>query len=1344
MAGAKGKSGGPNRKQGRKSNEEKSKEIVKKNKGGPLDHMFNRINSTQSQIQSNQLSDASEVDSSFHASSSQTARSAFSEAAETLPVNQLVDELVDILEDEKEEDFNVGLRDYLLNNSASNDCNITDDEEDCEEDDFEEKEEQNEEFCDFDGAHDDERSDSSHFLQSYFLKNKNALNIDVLKKRIAEGDVWIRALDPICRAYASNGINLDRFLAPDLYIFAPTLISDGIGRCICCNSSSLNLGGWAHNPIARRIYSFNRSYFVLAKILECRNCKKSFSSTNQQFISTLPYHIQLMIPFFLSHRAGIDKTFFFYLRSLMLEGTGPTTLRKIIREIHYLNYDLKRTMYYSLADELMQKRKLLNIAPLEVELFGEFDDKTKYNEKIVSATYISEQFIQHHEGVRPYYDSRMNMIPCSVGSFDDSFKAVKMIRYKSIKVFDALGSFFAESGEVIGQWLRYTKSLDEIEEDLKELLRPWRKIGIMYTDNECAEREVYERALGLRKGSSVVRYSRKLKPYSTNVKVILVESTLHLNNVCTGILSRNIRSIGLDCEWEVSFIPGCQSGKVALLQICDGATAFLCRMKKIGSIPCLLKNILESDSILKIGRNVRKDVTKLAEDYKCNLIPKGIIELGSFCKSVGYSNGRAGLSELAAAFLKRSLEKRDNIRLSNWEAESLSEEQKLYAAMDSSVSLEIFQKALLYKGSRLCLPFDPELVSKEVYVFPRTGFCVLAKGKLIRQCSKDLQKAVVEIYEVFVKEGKIDNISLSSAELPFTTEIYLNRLSLNKGFSYDFQDADDEIMEEEKSEEPVQFCKGDPFHVLDRMYVKKHVYRKHFFEMFREAMFIMDKTDLENVLKVNPGEEFRKRVLNKWLPYVQKRIRRYIPQPSVLFERLSSVYEFFKDKKDSKGILLLSKQNREDFLNILEHCKMGCLSDPENVELYQKVGSDKNGLNLYRCIRGTNKAETYHQKLIRRFSAFRASPRFADALLSESRHRYNSRIAVRIRKSYDACHYDQYFTEAIQLLTEKIYGRPLHPNWESSDWDFNVSTGVARQVKFPRHLLDQIASVTFTNKELNWLSKKTQMKIPILPMHTKEEHNLFVDLVSENKSIQEIQNVFCEKSNGINIFPKAIPQIERYIKKYKTFGKDALIFRSNLKDIRSLRDQLQEPIDLDVSSDDDDDDEMDEEITSEDVPVEDVPVDLDIHGDQNQDENNQTLSRSVLLPSTTMDTHPIQLIGTNVAQFDNSISTVSELRGRNDMDPVIASEIPGTIVVGQILHHASSEIPKRRARKSEVERRRKKRCKSTKNAPLGRTDMICGKEGCPGADNRNNCTNLEYVLVETVQRRRRSRERQTS
>ncbi len=38
-----------------------------------------------------------------------------------------------------------------------------------------------------------------------------------------------------------------------------------------------------------------------------------------------------------------------------------------------------------------------------------------------------------------------------------------------------------------------------------------------------------------------------------------------------------------------------------MLQISDVATAFLCRMKKIGSMP-IIKGILESDHILKLAQ----------------------------------------------------------------------------------------------------------------------------------------------------------------------------------------------------------------------------------------------------------------------------------------------------------------------------------------------------------------------------------------------------------------------------------------------------------------------------------------------------------------------------------------------------------------------------------------------------------------------------------------------------------------------------------------------------------------------------------------------------------------------
>jgi hypothetical protein len=58
MVGQKGNSGGANRGQGRKSNDQKEKEAVIKNKGGPLDHFLMKI-AAQSQRSKRSLSTCS-------------------------------------------------------------------------------------------------------------------------------------------------------------------------------------------------------------------------------------------------------------------------------------------------------------------------------------------------------------------------------------------------------------------------------------------------------------------------------------------------------------------------------------------------------------------------------------------------------------------------------------------------------------------------------------------------------------------------------------------------------------------------------------------------------------------------------------------------------------------------------------------------------------------------------------------------------------------------------------------------------------------------------------------------------------------------------------------------------------------------------------------------------------------------------------------------------------------------------------------------------------------------------------------------------------------------------------
>jgi hypothetical protein len=126
----------------------------------------------------------------------------------------------------------------------------------------------------------------------------------------------------------------------------------------------------------------------------------------------------------------------------------------------------------------------------------------------------------------------------------------------------------------------------------------------------------------------------------------------------------------------------------------------------------------------------------------------------------------------------------------------------------------------------------------------------------------------------------------------------------------------------------------------------------------------------------------------------------------------------------------------------------------------------------------------------------------------------------------------------------------------------------------------------------------------------------------------------------------------------------------------------------------------------------------------------------VILPSATLDTNPIELIGTIAVDGDEHYQSGVNLD--NVSPSILATAIPaGRVIVGQII--PSGGLPKKK-RSTEVQKRHPKRCKSTRNAPIG-TDLICGAEGCPGADNRDNCTNMDYTMRAGDFKRRRSRER---
>ena len=143
------------------------------------------------------------------------------------------------------------------------------------------------------------------------------------------------------------------------------------------------------------------------------------------------------------------------------------------------------------------------------------------------------------------------------------------------------------------------------------------------------------------------------------------------------------RIVGVDTETRPSFKRG-TTHKVALLQISTQDTCFLFRLNRIG-MPDSLQEFLMSDT-LKIGLSLKDDFNSLRKRQDMHPDRGNWIELQEYVGKFGIE-GRS-LQKIYANLFGEKISK--NQRLSNWEADVLSEGQKLYAATDAWACVEIY------------------------------------------------------------------------------------------------------------------------------------------------------------------------------------------------------------------------------------------------------------------------------------------------------------------------------------------------------------------------------------------------------------------------------------------------------------------------------------------------------------------------------------------------------------------------------------------------------------------------------------------------------------------------------
>ncbi len=157
--------------------------------------------------------------------------------------------------------------------------------------------------------------------------------------------------------------------------------------------------------------------------------------------------------------------------------------------------------------------------------------------------------------------------------------------------------------------------------------------------------------------------------------------------------------IGFDTETRPAFKKG-QVFPVSLLQLATSDQAFLFRINKIGLPPGVVK-ILASSKILKIGAAIRDDIKILQRVVPFK--PMGFIELQDLVKDYGIES--FSLKKLSAIVLGFRISKSQ--RLTNWDAEELTEQQLIYGATDAWVACDIYKQLLI-------TPIEPVIMESEI------------------------------------------------------------------------------------------------------------------------------------------------------------------------------------------------------------------------------------------------------------------------------------------------------------------------------------------------------------------------------------------------------------------------------------------------------------------------------------------------------------------------------------------------------------------------------------------------------------------------------------------------------
>ncbi len=142
--------------------------------------------------------------------------------------------------------------------------------------------------------------------------------------------------------------------------------------------------------------------------------------------------------------------------------------------------------------------------------------------------------------------------------------------------------------------------------------------------------------------------------------------------------------LGIDTETRPAFKKG-KTYKVALLQVSAHDVCFLFRLNRIGVTPAIIR-LLENTEVPMVGLSLSNDLLSL--HHRADFRPGMFVDLQDEVKRIGIQD--QSLQKLYANIFNQKISKRQ--RLSNWEADALTDRQRMYAATDAWTCIRLYEE----------------------------------------------------------------------------------------------------------------------------------------------------------------------------------------------------------------------------------------------------------------------------------------------------------------------------------------------------------------------------------------------------------------------------------------------------------------------------------------------------------------------------------------------------------------------------------------------------------------------------------------------------------------------------